>query len=113
MIATAVAGVAVGAAPATQGLQGPALPAADRRLVACAAAQLFSGERPFADERRPLLVVNGQRAGRVSPPVGACPSSPRLPGNAREIRYVKQAAAIKVWGPDGKDGAVVIDMDDP
>lgn len=92
--------------------QGRPLSTEERRLIACAAAELFRPAQVFAGGKRPLLVVNAKPAGAITFPHGDCPNPPLLPRKAREIRYLKAEAAVKLWGTEGRHGAVVIELEE-
>jgi hypothetical protein len=110
-VVVVVMAAAAGAGAVTR--QEPPLTRAELHSLACAAADLFDSRGVFADGRRPLLVVNGNAAGRLVPPTGRCPSPVVLPRKAREVRYVRPQAATKIWGAAARGGAVAIDFARP
>lgn len=98
-------------------VQGQALedpPEEEPVALACGLVR-YSVNRPaFEGNARPLLVVSGTVAGRVSPGwLEACPDDLSIWDRVKEFSFMNPGRAMARFGEEGEDGAFLVDLRDP
>lgn len=78
--------------------------------IACVVAQHAAIAAAMERGEGPLLVVSGREVGPVERPQRPCPEDPQLPRNATEFRYIRPHSAPELFGPRGKNGAILLDL---
>ncbi len=76
--------------------------------VRCVALTVPAVNRAVLDGYRPLLLVNGREAGRLSKPKGPCSAGKDSVVKVESLSFVKPGHAERAFGAKGRDGVVQI-----